>query len=106
MINAKVILTQGEDVRLAKVIRRNVDSNGQVLGYYKEIPMLNTILYDVQFPYGAIQTYSANLVAENILTQVDTDGYHNHLLGVILDRSEDKRAVEKKYQWIVTKRVR
>ena len=106
MINAEVILTQGEDVRLAKVIRRNVDSNGQVLGYYKEIPMLNTILYDVQFPYGAIQTYSANLVAENILTQVDADGYHNKLLEGLLDHYKDKRAVEKKDQWIVTKRGR
>ena len=80
LMNDEVLLPQGEDVRLAKVIRRNVDSNGQVLGYYKEIPMLNTILYDVQFPYGAIQTYSANLVAEKILTQVDADGYNNQLL--------------------------
>ena len=89
-MNAEVLLPQGEDVWLAKFIIWNVDSNGQVLGYYKEIPMLNTILYDVQFPYGAIQTYSANLVAENILTQVDADGYHNQLLEETLDRYKDK----------------
>ena len=68
--------------------------------------MINTILFDVQFPDGAIKPYISNLIAENILTQVDAYGYHNQLLEGILDYSKDKRAVEKKYQWIVTKRDR
>ena len=68
--------------------------------------MLNTILYDVQFLDGAIKPYSANLIAENILTQVDSDGYHNQLLEGILDHSKDKQAVENKDQWIVTKHGR
>ena len=70
-MNAEVILPQGEDVRMAKVIRRNVDSNGQVFGDCNGIQMRNTILYDVQFPDGAIKPYSADIIAENILTQVD-----------------------------------
>ena len=37
---------------------------------------------------------------------MDANGYHNQLLEVILDNSKDKRAVDKKYQWIVTKRGR
>ena len=53
-MNKEVLLTQGEDVWLAKVIRRNVNSDDKVLGYYNGIPMLNTILYDVQFPDGVI----------------------------------------------------
>ena len=68
--------------------------------------MLNTILYDVQFPDGGIKPYSENHIAENILTKVDADGYHNQILEGISDHSKNKRAVEKKYQWIVTKRVR
>ena len=68
--------------------------------------MLNTLLYNVQFPDDAIKPYSANLIAENILTQVDTGSYHNHILEIILDHSKDKRAVENKHQWIVTKRGR
>ena len=58
--------------------------------------MLNTILYDVQFPDGAIKPYSANRIAEKILTQVDDYGYHNHLIEGVLDNSKDKQAVEKK----------
>ena len=56
LMNSEVLIPQGEDVRLAKVIRKNVDSDGKVLGDYNNIPILNTILYDVQFPDGAINT--------------------------------------------------
>ena len=62
--------------------------------------------HDVQFLDDTIKPYSANIIAENILTQVHADGYHNQLLEVILDHSKDKQAMEKKDQWIVTKRVR
>ena len=55
LITAELLLPQGEDVRLAKVIRRNVDSNGKVLGYYNNILMINTILHDVQFLDDAIK---------------------------------------------------
>ena len=55
LINSEVLLPQEEDVRLAKVIRSNVDSNSQVLGNYNKIPILNTILYDIQFPDGTIK---------------------------------------------------
>ena len=63
MMNADVLLPQWEDVWMAKVSRSNVDSDDKVLGYYHKIPMLNTILYDVQFPYGAINPYSENIIA-------------------------------------------
>ena len=95
-MNAEVLLPEGEDMRLAKVIRSNVDSDGKFIGDYNNIPTLNTILYDVQFPDGAIKPYSANLIAENILIQVDADGYHRQSLEGILDHSSDNRAVEKK----------
>ena len=55
LMNTEVLLTQGVDVRLSKVIRSDIDLDGKVLGYYNDIPMLNTILYDVQFPDGAIK---------------------------------------------------
>ena len=76
-MNAEVLLPQGEEKRLAKVIKRSVDSDGNVIGNYNELPVLNTMLYDVQFPDGSIKPYSANLIAENILMQTDSDGLHH-----------------------------
>ena len=73
LINAEVLLPQGEDMRLTTVIRSNVNTDGKVIGYYNKIPTLKAILYDTQFPDGAIKPYSSNLIAENILMQVDAD---------------------------------
>ena len=89
-MNAEVLLPQGEELRLSKVIQRSVDSDGKVGGNYNDIPVLNNFLYDVQFPDGAIKTYLTNLIAENILMQVDADGYHHQLLDGIQDHSKDK----------------
>ena len=105
-MNAEVLLPQGEEKRLAKVIKRSVDSDGKVIGNYNELPVLNTMLYDVQFPDGSIKPYSANLIAKNILMQVDSDGIHCQLLEGRLDHSKDKRGIEKKDKYFVSKRGR
>ena len=87
---------QGEEKRLAKVKNRSVNSDGKVIRNYNELQVLNTMLYDVQFPYGSIKPYSENIIAENILMQADSDGLHHQLQEEILDHSKDKQAIENK----------
>ena len=53
LLNAEVLLSKGEELRLAKVIQKHKDSNVKSTGDYNKIPMLNTVVYDVQFPDGA-----------------------------------------------------
>ena len=103
LVNAEVLLPQGEDLRLAKVVRRSLDGDGNSIGHQNDNPILNTMLYDVEFPDGAIQPYAANTIAENILQQVDADGYHSQLMECILEHKKNERAVEKKDQYLVTK---
>ena len=105
-MNAEVLLPQGGEKRLAKVIKRSVDLDGKVIGNYNELLVLNTILYDVKFPDGSINPYSANLITENILMQADSYGLHHHLLEVILYHSKDKREIENKDKYFVTKHGR
>ena len=59
LMNAELLPPQGEEKRLDKVIKRSVDSDGKVIRNYNEPPVLNTMLYDVQFPDGSIKPYSA-----------------------------------------------
>jgi hypothetical protein len=35
---------------------------------------MDTRIYDVQFPDGHVEAYSANVIAENIYAQVDEEG--------------------------------
>ena len=46
-----------------------------VVGTYDNDPVINSIVYDVEFPDGTIREYAANVIAQNMLTQVDEDGF-------------------------------
>ena len=48
-------------------------------------PFLNSIIYDVEFPDGQVKEYAANIIAENMLTQVDSDGMSTTLMEAIVD---------------------
>ena len=79
-MNSEALLPQGEELSLVKVIQRSVDSDGKVGRNYNNIPILNTILYYVQFNDGVIKPYLVNLISDNILMQVDASRYHHQLL--------------------------
>ena len=85
LMNAEVLLPQGEDMRLVRVIWQSVDYDGKVIGKHNDIPILNTIMYGVELPYGAVKLYAANIITENILNQVDKYEYHNQLINTILE---------------------
>ena len=105
IINAEVHLQLGDNYQKAKVIGRAIGPDGLVAGEYDDNPMLNSIVYDVEFPDGTIREYSANLIAENMLTQVDSDGYSLSLMEGIVDyRKDEAGAVSKDDGYVVTKR--
>ena len=45
----------------------------------------STQSYDVEFPDGQVKEYAANIIAENMLTQVDSDGMSTTLMEAIVD---------------------
>ena len=95
-LNAEVLLPQdGEYLRAARVIGRATGEDGVPIGTYDSNPILNTRIYDVMFPDGSIQQYSANVIAENLFSQVDEEGYRYMLLDEIVDYRKDDDAVHK-----------
>ena len=56
-------------------------------------PALNTAIYDVRFPDGAIKQYAANIITENLYMQVDMDGHTTLLIDSIIDHKKDEEAV-------------
>lgn len=105
-IHAEVSLPQGEKLSSAKVIGVSKDSNGDSVGLFNENPLLNTIIYDVEFPDGMVRQYAANTIAENILSQVDEDGHSHNVIEAVIDYSTDGHAVQKGNEYVVTKRGR
>ena len=52
ILNNQVYVPQGEIMQVAKVARNILDEDGELVGTYSENPMLNTLMYDVEFPDG------------------------------------------------------
>jgi hypothetical protein len=103
LIHAEVLLPQGDTMQQAKVIQRSKSPSGDTVGTYDSNPLLNSILYDVEFPDGAIKEYSANIIAENMYSQIDSDGYSNTLLDSIIDYRSDGNAITKENKYVMTK---
>jgi hypothetical protein len=99
LINAEVVLQLGDEMCSDKVVRRSLGPGRQTAGIDDDNPMLNLVIYDIEFPFGQVREYAANMIAENILTQVDRDGYSKTLMVGIVDFKKDKATGEK---WVVT----
>ena len=104
LINAEVLLPQGEEMQMAKVVRRCVDENGKVIGTFDNNPILNSMIYECEFPDGVTKQYAANIIAENILQSVDNQGYSSHMLDSIIDCKKNGSAITKDNAYITSKR--
>ena len=93
----------GEGKVLAKVKERKRNSDGELIGSTHENPILSTAIYKVESPDGTINEYSANIIAENLYSQVDDDGYNFDLLYEIVGYRKDQTAVESKDGYFTTK---
>lgn len=103
LINAEVLLPQGEAEALCKVVRRAVDSEGRQIGQANENPMLNTLVYECEFEDGTVKEYAANVIAQNIYAQSDPDGWHHRLAMKIIDHKSDGTAIPKSDKYIKSK---
>ena len=52
---------------------------GQVSGQHRTNPLLNTLMYDIEFPNGDVRKYAANSIALNLLAQVYPEGFHTNV---------------------------
>ena len=59
-LNAEVMLPHGEGMQAARVVRRMKDDLGTVIGKHNLNPELDSRVYEVMFPDGTTQQYSAN----------------------------------------------
>ena len=63
---------------------------------YNDNPYLNIIVYVVEFPVGTVREYSANMIAENMLSNVDSDKFTIIMINVIIyHRIDTEVAVSK-----------
>ena len=96
---------RGDDaeIHFAKVKRRAVDEDGKPVGIPNNNPLLDQRLYEVEFLDGHIENLTANIIAENLLAQVDDEGHRQVLLEDIEDHRVLDSAIPKSQGTYITK---
>ena len=103
ILHSEVSLQLGENMAVKTVTKRAIGPDGTVAGTYDENPCLNTMIYEVEFPDGQSKAYAANVIAENMLTQVDSDGFSRTMMEAIVDyRKDEAVAVPKTDKYLTT----
>ena len=75
----------------SKRVRYDDTSTGE--GNYNAIH--DKSLYEVEYPDGTTEQLEANRTAENMLSQVDSEGHHYQLLTGVTEHNKDDSAIAK-----------
>ena len=102
-MSTQVILPTGDHVLRGQVESRKRDANGNPVGRANTNPILDTRLYNVEFPDGHIAAYIANVIAKNMYAQVDTEGHTIVIMDEIIDHGIIGSAVSADDLYVTTK---
>jgi hypothetical protein len=99
-VGAEVVLPIGDKMMNAKVRGRKRQSDGTLRGKAHSNPILDTRTYEVEFVDGQRTELAANVIAENMFTQCDSEGNQYLLLAGIVDHRKDNSAVDKRDMYV------
>ena len=101
MINAEVRRQLDDAAASGKVKRQALGPDGQMTGKYNTNPYHNSVVYEVEFADGQVREYSANVIAESMLAQVNSDGVTLQLMDGVVDPKVNRAlAVSKADKWV------
>jgi len=91
-LGTELLIPSGDTFILGRVIKRERDKDGHQIGRRHANP-LDTHQYKVIFGDGSLSKYSANLVAENMMAQSDSEGRRQMIFKEITNHCKNLDAV-------------
>ena len=81
--------------KIMKKARKHVryDDTGKSKGNYNSIH--DKYLYEVEYPDGTMKQLAVNIIAENMLSQVDSEGHHYQVFTDMNDHKKDDSSIDK-----------
>ena len=104
-IRMEVSLPRGPNGQLehATVKRGAIDKDGKPYGVALSTPLLDTSTHEIEYLDVKNETLSANIITENILSQVNKEGHRQMMLDEIIDHSTTKNVAKKENGFYFTK---
>ena len=84
----------GEESRRATVKRRVNNADGTSGGTHHQNPLMDTREYALGYDDGTHDRYFANVIEENLYSQIDSEGRQIIVLEEITDHRKDRTAIE------------
>ena len=80
-----------------------MDVKGRPIGQDRNTPMLDTRQYEVEFLGEEIEVYTANIIDENLLSQVDYECHRQMTIGEIVDHRVMEESIPKNEGTFITR---
>ena len=93
----------GDGPEFAKVTRRLRDKDGLPIGKANSNPILDTRMYEVEYPDGYKASLAANAIAENMFAQVDDEGNRHVLFDAITDHRTGGSGIKQQDAFVHTR---
>ena len=101
-LTAEVLLPKGGEKKKAIFKKRKRRPDGIPMGIQNNNPLLDSKEYEVEFPDGATDKFTANLITENMMSQVDAEEHSYSILSAIVDHCSYGNALSKDDAYIST----
>jgi len=95
LVGANVMLPKGDGRVQGTILKRKRGDDGKLIGFKHQNYLMDTRLYEVQLADGSVEDIFANTIAENLYSQVDSEGRNYFLLREISDHCKDEGAISK-----------
>jgi hypothetical protein len=93
-LNVELLMNVGtNDERHGRVVKRSWGLDSEPIGRAHANPLFDTREYEIEFTDGTHEKYQANVIAENMFAQVDSEGNQFLLLQEITDHKKDHSAI-------------
>ena len=92
-LNVTLPSLDGESVVLGKIRDHKRGHDGFPIGRMHNNPILSTAIYQVETPDGNLEEYTANVIAENLYSQVDDNGQSYGSLSEIIGHRKTASAI-------------
>jgi hypothetical protein len=93
-VGAHVRFPIGDEIRSGKVVRCKRELDDTVRGRANANSMLDTRIYEFEFPNGHSYEYTTNVIADNMYAQSDIEGRQYNLMEGIIDHKNDRHVIE------------
>ena len=93
----------GGEVEFGQVVKRMRDKDGLPIGTANDNPILDSRVYEVEFPDGHRTALTANIIAENLFAQVDGEGNRHTLFNEIVGHRTNGKELKQQDAFILSK---